>query len=67
MLQNLSANVRECQLRAEACRRKAELATDRMIQDHWLDMETRWLKLAASYEFCEQLSRYVRQHSSRAD
>ncbi len=46
MLQNLSADVRECQRRAEECRHKAELATDPLVKADFLDMELRWLNLA---------------------
>ncbi len=63
MLQNLSADVRECQRRAEECRHKAELATDPLVKADFLDMELRWLNLAESYQFCEQLARYIRQQN----
>jgi hypothetical protein len=46
----------ECYLRAEECKRHAETAIDPSSKADFLEMERRWLSLARSYEFAEQLS-----------
>jgi hypothetical protein len=65
MLQNLSADIRECYQRAEQCRRAAETAHTPSAKDDFLDMERRWLSLAHSYEFAERLSDYTTPFSRR--
>jgi hypothetical protein len=59
MLQNLSKEVRECHLRAEQCRRLAELASCDPAKADYVAMERRWLSLARSYEFAERLSNFT--------
>ena len=59
MLQNLTDEVDECLQRAGHCRQCAEAALDPNTKADFLDMERRWLSLARSYEFSEQLSRFT--------
>ena len=59
MLQNVGKEVRECYRRAEACRRRADAATDPREKAEFLTMEERWLYLARSYEFCRTLSDFT--------
>jgi hypothetical protein len=59
MLQNLSEEIRECQRRAEECRRLAEGARTESGKADYLDMEQRWRSLARSYEFADRLSNFV--------
>jgi hypothetical protein len=46
-------------LRAEECTRLAETARTPSAKADYLAMEQRWLSLARSYEFAEQLSRFT--------
>ena len=59
MLQNLSEEIRECHRHAEACRRLAKTFLNPSAIQDYLEMEQRWLALARSYEFTEQLSTFV--------
>jgi hypothetical protein len=58
MLQNLSAEIGECYRLAEDCARKAAAQTDPKIKADFLDVESRWLFLARSYQFTESLSNF---------
>ena len=60
MLQRLSDNIRECYLRADECRRHADETVDPSRSEFYLDMERRWLLLARSRAFAEQLSSFVK-------
>ena len=55
MLNNQSEHIRECLEHAEDCARKAAAQTDPRLKEDFLDMERRWLFLARSYEFTENL------------
>jgi hypothetical protein len=57
MLQNLNEEIRECLQRAEECRRRSEVEARSDAKADFLEMERRWLSLARSYEFSEQLAR----------
>jgi hypothetical protein len=63
MLNNLSKQIRECLDHAEDCARKGAAQTDPKLKADFLDMERRWLKLAASYEFSQRLGGF----SNRAE
>ena len=65
MLQNLSAEIRECLSRAEQCRQRALTATDDATRADFLAMEKRWVSLARSYEFAETLSRFTKSYRNR--
>jgi hypothetical protein len=56
MLDSLTEHIRECRRHAEDCARKAAAQTDPRLKQDFLDMERRWLLLARSYEFTEQLT-----------
>jgi len=60
MLQRLSDNIRECYFRADECRRHADETVDPFRKHFYLDMERRWLLLARSRAFAEQLSSFVK-------
>jgi hypothetical protein len=59
MLQDLSNEIRECYQRAGDCRRRAEETTDPATKRDFLEMEKRWLSLARSYDFADQISRFT--------
>jgi hypothetical protein len=59
MRQKLRREIRECYLRAEQCRRLAEVAPTPSARAEFLDMERRWLSFARSYEFAERLSNFT--------
>jgi hypothetical protein len=59
VLQNLSEEIRECLRMAEECKRKSRAAWSPSAIQEYLEMERRWLDLARSYEFTEQLSRFT--------
>jgi hypothetical protein len=56
MLNNLSAQIRNCYQQAEDCARKAAAQTDRRLKRDFLASERRWLLLARSYEFNSRLT-----------
>jgi hypothetical protein len=59
VLKNLSAQIRECLQHAEDCARKAAAHPDGSpFRKDFLDMERRWLSLARSIEFVEQLDSF---------
>jgi hypothetical protein len=56
MLQNLSQEMRDCHHHAEEYKRLSKAAlTPAAIKDY-LQIEQRWLALARSYDFTEQVS-----------
>jgi|SRR6266487_530410 len=65
MLQKLNEEVQECYRHADECRQRAEKAFIEKSRQEFLDMERRWLSLAHSYEFAEQLSNYVEPFRNR--
>lgn len=57
MLENLNEQIRNCLERAEECARKAAALPDgASLKQDYLDLEKRWLNLARSFEFGEQLT-----------
>src|SRR5262245_25262555 len=61
VLSDVKPQVVECLARAAEARRRAECAVDRAARADALDMELRWLRLAASYEYSDRLDRVVKQ------
>jgi hypothetical protein len=59
MLQDLSPEVRECLRHAEDCAQRAKIEPNPTVQRDFFDMERRWLKLARSYQYLEQLSSFT--------
>jgi hypothetical protein len=59
MLQNLSPEVSECLRRAEDCAARAKCEPNPALQRDYIDMESRWLKLAHSYQVAEQLQTFT--------
>jgi hypothetical protein len=55
MFVNLSEQAGECRLHAEHCADKAQLQSNPRLRNDFLEMQRRWLSLARSYEFTEQL------------
>ena len=55
MLEKLGEQAHECRLYADHCAARAELQTDPKLRQVYLNMQQRWLSLARSYEFSEQL------------
>ena len=51
----MSIQARECRRYAERCARSAQSQSDPQVRQSYLEMEKRWLGLASSYEFSEQL------------
>lgn len=51
----ISVQVRECRQYAEHCARSAQNQSDPQVRQSYLEMQTRWLSLARSYEFSEHL------------
>ena len=60
MLNKLSEQIRGCLEHAEDCARKAAAQTDPQLKQDFLDVERRWLLLARSYGFTEQLTDFLR-------
>jgi hypothetical protein len=55
MFVSVSREASECRLYAEHCADKARLQSDPQLRQCFLEMQRRWLSLARSYEFAEQL------------
>ena len=49
----------ECLQRAKECAERAKHAQNPALQRDFIDMEARWLKLARSYQFAEQLQTFT--------
>jgi hypothetical protein len=65
MLQNVSKQVRECLQHAEDCAHLAKVEPDPNLQRDYLMMERRWLSLARSYQFSEQLNTFSCHNNKR--
>jgi hypothetical protein len=65
MLQNLSEQVRNCLQHAEHCAHRATAEPDPNLQRDYLMMERRWLSLARSYQFSEQLDTFSTHNKNR--
>lgn len=59
MLQQLAENIRECLAHAAKARERADSEADPQWKADLLDLERRWLFLADSYQFVEQLERFL--------
>ena len=59
MLQKLDSEIRECYRHAVECSRSADESRDSLTKQEFLEMARRWLSLAHSYEFAEQLSDFT--------
>ncbi len=58
MLRKTQEDAAYCYQRAEESRRMGARETDPVRRQEYADMETRWIKLAISYQFAEQLNTY---------
>jgi hypothetical protein len=58
MLNKLTVEIAECYRDAEECAQRAQREPDPGLRADFLDMERRWLALARSYEFTQQLRRF---------
>jgi len=67
MLRNLSEEIRECYRHAEDCARKAASHTDPQTRSDFMELETRWLFLARSYEFTERLTDFSDETKRNVD
>jgi hypothetical protein len=56
VLQTLDSEILECYRHAAECTRSANQSCDLRTKQDFLEMQKRWLCLAHSYEFAEQLS-----------
>ena len=66
MLNNLSEQIRECLQHAEDCARKAAALPDSStFRQDFLNLEQRWLELARSIEFGEQLDSFTKSIPKR--
>jgi hypothetical protein len=65
MLENLSEEIRGCLRYAAECARKAKESSKPNLREDFLEMERRWLQLAHSYQFAQQLKRFGKPVSDR--
>jgi hypothetical protein len=65
MPQNLSAEVRECLVRAGCYAERARSETDPAIQSDFVEMESCWLQMARSYRVLEWLRSSSSYHEQR--
>ena len=49
----------ECMMRAAEAKRRAEAMTDLAARGEFLDLAERWIRLAQSYEFVEQIDQFL--------
>ena len=61
MLKAASSHARLCYERALEARERALKTDDPSARDEFLASEVRWLKLAQSYEFSEQLTQFLKK------
>jgi hypothetical protein len=59
MLETVLAEVRDCLRHAEDCAERAKREPNPELQRDFFDMEQRWLRLARSYQFAEQLRTFT--------
>lgn len=67
MLEHLSEQVRECVKRAEECAARAKIEPNPTLQHDFIDMELRWLQLARSYQFLDQLGIFLVEHKKQRE
>jgi hypothetical protein len=51
----MSIHVRECRKYAQQCAQVAQNQSDPQLRLSYLEMQSRWLSLASSYEFAQRL------------
>jgi hypothetical protein len=66
MLQNLSSEVIQCLNNAEDCAKRAKDEPDPKLRRDYFEMELRWLKLAHSYQYAEQLQTFTTHNKQRS-
>jgi hypothetical protein len=59
MLDKCHEEAAYCYQRAEECRRMAERHGTPEQEETYRDLETRWMKLATSYEFSDRFNRFT--------
>jgi hypothetical protein len=64
-MQNLSADIAECYLRASQARERARSACDSRLEQDFLKMERRWLALAHSYELTDWIQDIPLKHDRK--
>ena len=65
MLENLNEQVRECLRRAEDSAERAKREPNPILKRDFREMEGRWIKLARSYQFLEQLTSFTTYNNQR--
>jgi hypothetical protein len=65
MLQTLDSEIHECYRHAAECSRSADQSRDWLTKQDFIEIEKRWLCLASSYEFAEQLSNFSEPFRNR--
>ena len=58
MPERVDKDVEYCRQRADECQRMAVQETHPALKQDYLDLEARWLKLAACYEFPDRMIEY---------
>jgi hypothetical protein len=59
VLEDTNAQVKNCLERAAVARVRAERTSDPYLKQDLLDIETRWLRLAESYELVARLDLFI--------
>ena len=67
MLQKTQEDVAYCYQRAVESRRMGARETNPSRRQEYAEMETRWIKLAISYQFAEQLNTYQQEIDRRVE
>ena len=66
MWENVAEEVHECLRHAEECATRAKNEPHPAIQRDFIDMELRWLQLARSYQFLDQLRTFSAAHDKQS-
>ena len=62
----LNEQIADCYRRAQNCHEQALATNHEQTQKDYFDLERKWLVLARSYEFCEQLDALEQTSASTA-
>jgi hypothetical protein len=65
MLLKLNPEVRYCMQHAHDCAERAKREPEPKLRREFFDMETRWLKLARSYQFVDQLTAFTTHNAQK--
>ena len=66
MLHKVADQICECLAHAEQARERSATTPDPQLRADYLDIELRWMRLAESYRFVEQMDRFLDDANRRS-